>query len=221
MQTSSIPKNATDPTTQRHPLYKLHTGYGSLENALNLVGGGVILAMVLMGGVQVLSRLFFNISIRGYIDIVEQMMIGFTFLGLAYCQRTDGHIRMDLVINTTHGRLRWALETITTALGGLAILFISVGAYKHFYRSFSNGDSSSDIGIPLWYAKGFVFIMMLTVVIRLFIQTGAFARLWGTPDAQAIALPQTETDEIADQIDDTITIDNTLDNSTKTKETSP
>ncbi len=194
----------TSPILQTNPLYKIHCTYGKAENMLNLIGGFVILAMVLMGGLQVLTRLFFNISVRGYIDIVEQMMVGFTFLGLAYCQRTDGHIRMDLVIHKTQGRLRYGMEMITTGFAAVCVVFISIGAYKHFYRSFTNGDSSTDIGLPLWYAKGFVAIMLITLGIRLFIQTAAYARLLHNPQVPPVALPAPETDEIAAHIDDTV-----------------
>ncbi len=195
----------TDPRLlHTHRLYKIHNTYGKAENTLNLMGGFVILAMVLMGGMQVLTRLFFNISIAGYIDIVEQMMIGFTFLGLAYCQRTDGHIRMDLVVNKTEGRLKYGMEMITMGFAGVCMVFIAIGAYKHFYRSFTNGDSSTDISIPLWYAKGFVVIMLITLVIRLCIQTTAYGRLLHNPQAQPIALPVPETDEIAEHVDDSV-----------------
>ena len=187
------------PTT--HPLYKIHTGYSRGENLFNLIGGFIILAMVLMGGLQVLTRLFFNISVPGYIDIVEQMMIGFTFCGLAYCQRTDGHIRMDLLIKKVQGRTRWIMELITASLASICLLFISIGAYKHFYRSFANGDSSSNINIPIWYAKGFVTIMLVSVVIRLLIESWGYARLIIHPQAVPIATPTPENDDVQDFLD--------------------
>lgn len=202
----NLPKQVYDAVAPinmppHHPLYKIHTGYGRAENLFNLIGGFIILAMVLMGGFQVLSRLFFNISVRGYIDIVEQMMIGFSFFGLAYCQRTDGHIRMDLVIKKVHGRTHWIMELITASLAGICLLLINIGAYKHFYRSFTNGDSSTDISIPLWYTKGFVAIMLVSVVIRLLIESWGYARLAINPTATPIATPAPESDDVHDFVD--------------------
>ncbi len=66
-----------------------------LEAALNLASGIIIFALVCLAVYNVLGRKLFNAPVPGYIDWTEQFMAAFAFLGLAYCQREGGHIRMD------------------------------------------------------------------------------------------------------------------------------
>ena len=46
-----------------------------------------------------LGRWLFNLPVTGYIDWVEQFMAVFAFIGIAYCQRLGGHIRMDILLS--------------------------------------------------------------------------------------------------------------------------
>ena len=75
---------------------------GLLENGLNLLAGGLIFALMLLGVAQIVLRTVFDAPIFGYIDIVEVSMVGFAVLSIAFVQRVGGHVRMELVI----GRLQ-------------------------------------------------------------------------------------------------------------------
>jgi len=75
-----------------------------LESILNLAGGIVIFAVVLLAVANILGRKLFNIPVSGYIDWTEQSMAFFAFLGIAYCQRMGGHIRMDIFVGSLKGR---------------------------------------------------------------------------------------------------------------------
>ena len=52
---------------------------------------------MLLAVAQILGRKLFNLPVTGFIDWVEQAM-AILLLGIAYCQRLGGHIRMDIVI---------------------------------------------------------------------------------------------------------------------------
>lgn len=94
-----------------------------LESGLNLTGGIIIFALVLLTVINVLGRWIFNLPISGYIDWIEQAMAFFAFLGIAYCQRMGGHIRMDIVINSLFLRAHWTFELVSTVLMLAVTLF--------------------------------------------------------------------------------------------------
>ena len=192
-------QNPTDKNSLKSSLlYRSDQSYFKFENILNLIGGLFILGTVLLGGAQVALRFFFNSQVDGYVDIVEQLMVVFAFAGIAFCQRTNGHIRMEILLNKMHGRFLWWVEFITTSLTSIILLVFVIGAYKHFERSFVRGDSTPDIEIDLWYSKLFVVLALVTLLLRYILQTFAYGRLVANPDSETVAVPETLTDEVAE-----------------------
>ena len=165
-------------------------GYLSyLENGLSFLGGLTIFLLTVLGGLQVISRFFFNQPIPGYIDLVEQAMVMFAFLGIAYCQRTNGHIRMEMVLERVKGRLLWIIESVTVLLASFLFFLLILGTYQHFLRAWSNGDTTINIGLVVWPSKLLIPAMFATLLLRLFIQYVGYARLAGSPTKSPLAVP--------------------------------
>jgi C4-dicarboxylate transporter, DctQ subunit len=147
-----------------------------LESFFNLIGGMVIFAIVLLAVVNILGRKFFDLPVDGYIDWTEQSMAFFAFLGIAYCQRQGGHIRMDIFVGALRGRILWTFEFISTFIMFVMTLLLTYGAYSHFLRAWTNGDSSFDIELPTWPAKLIVPFALSLLSLRLALQLWAYAR---------------------------------------------
>ncbi len=162
---------------------------GKIENLFNLIAATSILVLMLLAVVQVVGRNLFNQPVPGFIDITEQAMAVFAFMGIAYCQRVGGHIRMELILGTFKGRAQWIAEF----LGVLAILsVVSVliyGAYLHFDRAWTFGDSTMDIAIPTWPSKLAVPLALSLLWLRLLLQLFGYSRLIINPDASVLDLP--------------------------------
>ena len=147
-----------------------------LESFLNFIGGAVISAIVLLAVTNVLGREVFNSPINGYIDWTEQSMTFFAFMGIAYCQRQGGHIRMDIFVGKLRGRVLWSFELISTFIMFVMTLLLTYGSYVHFLRAWANGDSSFDIELPTWPAKLIVPIALSLLSLRLALQLWAYTR---------------------------------------------
>ncbi|WP_259779522.1 TRAP transporter small permease subunit [Aestuariispira ectoiniformans] len=175
-----------------------------LENAFNLLAAGSILFLMLLAVAQVVGRAAFNAPIPGFIDFVEQAMVMFAFLGVAYCQREGGHIRMDLVLGRLHGRWPWLSELLTTLLTLFLIVGLIYGSWEHFLRAWDFGDSTIDIGLPIWPSKLLVPVTLGLLALRLVIQVLGFVRLLAKPDAEPIGVPRMESVEehARDEIDE-------------------
>ena len=168
--------------------------YSYLENATNAVAGILIFALMCFGGIRIVFRIF-DISLYGFIDIVEVSMVGFAVLSIAFVQRLGGHVRMELILTALKGRWLWFAEF----LGGLLALFI-VGvlipsSYRHFQRAFEIGDSTMDIELVTWPAKLVVPIALAILFGRLLIQTAGYLRLLFQPRYEPIAVPVIQTIE--------------------------
>lgn len=163
------------------------------ETALTFTAGLTILGLMLLAVAQILGRKLFNLPVLGYIDLVEQAMAVFAFLGIAYCQRLGGHIRMDIVIGRVRGRPLWLAELV----GVFAMLVLSVvlviGSWLHFKRAYDIGDSSIDIAIPLWPAKLIVPVALTFLALRLVLQLWGYGRALTSGASAPVAVPLIET----------------------------
>jgi len=170
-------------------LERVDRGLGRVEEAFNLVAAACIFGLMFLGIAQVLGRRLFDLPISGYIDWVELSMATFAFLGVAYCQRQGGHVRMEMALKFLKGRSQWALEIFGTlvALGIISVL-IWYG-FTHFLRAWQFGDSTIDAELPVWPSKLLVPIAFSLLWLRLVVQLVGYARLLRHPDLQPIAVP--------------------------------
>ena len=166
--------------------------FSKLENFLNGISAMAIFFVMLLGVTQVLSRKFFNMPIPGYIDFIEQSMVIFAFFGIAYCQRLGGHVRMDLFMAKFSGRPLYFFEAIATLIGLLAITVLIQTSWLHFLRAYQLGDSTIDIGLPIWPAKLVVPLAFCILWVRFALQLIGFTRLFVNPNAEIIAVPVIE-----------------------------
>ncbi len=162
-----------------------------LERLLALISGFVILALMLLAVFQIVGRKLFNMPVPGFIDWVEQAMAVFAFLGVAYCHRLGGHIRMDILVAQLKGRALWLSEFISTLVVFLLILALTYGAWLHFMRAFTIGDSSIDIALPLWPAKLLVPFAFFILLLRLSIHLIGYGKAIYNGD-QPVAVPLIE-----------------------------
>ncbi|MBU2864042.1 TRAP transporter small permease [Reinekea marina] len=163
-----------------------------LESLFTLFGGITILFLVALAVMNILGRWLFNIPVSGYVDWVEQAMAIFAFVGIAYCQRLGGHIRMDILLSVMKGRLLWIAEWVSVLFMLLITSVLIYGSYLHFYRAFSNGDSSMDIGLPIWPAKLIVPVALTFLAIRLVFQLWAYSVAIIRASESPVAVPLIE-----------------------------
>ncbi len=169
-----------------------------LESWLILLGGLAVFLLMLLAVVSVGGRNFFGQPIPGYVDWIEQAMPLLAFLGVAYTQRTGGHIRMDMLVSKLEGRALWAVELFSTVLTLLLVLVLVYGSYFHFDRSFDfsaplwSRDSSMDIAIPLWPAKLIIPVSLSILSLRLLLQTWGYLRALKQGITQPVGVPLIE-----------------------------
>ena len=163
--------------------------YFKLESLFNLMGGIVIFMIVLLAVANILGRKLLNMPVSGYIDWTEQAMAFFAFLGIAYCQRQGGHIRMDIVVGSLRGRVLWFFECVSTFFMLVMTLILVYGSYGHFLRAWTNGDSSFDIELPTWPAKLIVPIALSLLSLRLLLQLWGYMRALKNNSSHPVAVP--------------------------------
>ena len=159
-----------------------------LEDNFNALAAISIFALMLLGVVQIVGRSAFNVPIWGYIDIIELSMSLFAFMGISYCQRLGGHVRMDLGINTFEYRTQQFTEAATTAIALVLIAVMIWYGTEHAMRAWELGDSTIDAELPLWPSKAIIPVSFSLLWIRLLIQLLGHLRLALSPTLQPVGI---------------------------------
>ena len=159
------------------------------ESRLNLLAGIIVLLIVLFSVINIIGRGFLNKPFNAYFDLMGQSVPLIAFLGISYCQRVGGHIRMDLLLIRLSGRTLWLFEFISSLFSIFIIATLTYGAYLHMSRSYMLGDSTEDISLTIWPFKAVIAFMFAVLVLRLIIQSWAYLRIIIVNDDRPIAIP--------------------------------
>jgi len=187
--TEGVP-SAEAPTLSRFDLF-----LGRIETFFNLIAAWFIFGLMLLGMAQVLGRQLFDKPVTAYIDFVELSVATFAFLGIAYCERVGGHVRMELFLNMAKGRLHFAMEICATLVGLFVIGVLIWFSFEHFLRAYQLGDTTIDAELPVWPSKLVVPVSFSLLWLRLCLQLVGFVRLWRDPQATPVAVPHSMTAE--------------------------
>jgi TRAP-type C4-dicarboxylate transport system permease small subunit len=189
MNPSSVADGSAIPTG---PIGTLDRWLAPIENAFNLIAALCIMGLMLLGVVQIVGRSLFNTPIWGYIDMVELVMAAFAFMGVAYCQRLGGHVRMELVLGRLPARAQYVFEVMATVVAlGIVGVLVYYG-YTHTMRAYTSGDSTIDAELLTWPSKALVPLAFSVLWLRLFINLLGYLRMVAHPDAHPVGIPVIE-----------------------------
>jgi len=176
-------------------LSRLDRQLHKLEGFMALISGLAIFSLMILAVVSVGGRNLMNAPLPGYVDWIEQVMPLIAFMGVAYTQRSGGHIRMDILVSKLRGRALWGAEFITSLAMLTLIVLLIWGSYAHFLRAFDfnapywSRDSSIDISIPLWPAKLLVPVAFSVLALRLALQLWGYGRAFVLGLVEPVAVP--------------------------------
>jgi C4-dicarboxylate transporter DctQ subunit len=142
-----------------------------IEDWLNLCSVFIIMFLMFFATAEILGRYLFNSPIPGHVEIVELIMAGVVFFGIAYTERVDGHVRMELfVTRVLKGRAYHIAEVITAALSLFVYVFILIYTFKSSVFSYQMGDNTAYLYWPTWPSKFAIPLGSLFLCIRFIIE---------------------------------------------------
>ena len=96
-------------------------------------------------------------------------------------------------------RFMWAMELFAVLVALVIIVVLVNTTWENFLRAWQLGDSTIDIGLPIWPTKLLVPVVLAILTVRLVLQILDYMRLVRHPDAVPIAVPVIETIEVQAQ----------------------
>lgn len=144
--------------------------WGRVERALTILSAVVVCVMMLLVVTQIMARAL-RTALPGIVESLELLVVAVVFLGLAYTQSVNGHIRIDVISNQLPVKWRKALEglLLALALGTFGIMTYVSG--EAAYEAWVLGDYREGlIEYPLWPSKVLIPIGVGLLSLRLLAQ---------------------------------------------------
>ena len=165
-----------------------------VEDYLIRISGISLFIVMILTSFQILSRVA-GYPWPGYLELSELSIAIFAFLGVAYAQRLDTHIRMELFVGNLSGRPKWLLEFISTILAFIVVLILIYYSMLFAIDAYLIGDTTYDYLYPTWPAKVLVPIAFTIWALRLILEIFGFLRMAINLNAEPIAIPVMKTPE--------------------------
>ena len=191
--------SAATPAVEQAP--KRISQMRKLLDGLYLVSGGLAAAflavscliVMLQVGANLLSDLSgwlwstpVTLTVPSYAHLAGYAFAAASFLGLGYTFRTDGHIRVSVLIRSLSGRARAWLEAWCLGFACLISLFFSWAAVSHVADSAYFADVTPGmVAIPLWIPQSAMALGAIILSIAIIDRTVEFAT--GTFSATAVS----------------------------------
>ncbi len=172
MKVETSSSNGQTPAWKRFTLLcAVESKIKNIENGLNLASVFIIMFLMFFATAEILGRYIFNNPIPGHVEIVELIMAGVVFFGIAYTERVGGHVRMELfVTKVLKGRAYHIAEVITATLSLFVYIVILVYTFKFALFSYQIGDVTVYINWPTWPSKFAIPLGSLFLCIRFAIE---------------------------------------------------
>ena len=164
------------------------------EDYLIKISGISLFVVMILTSFQIISRVL-GYPWPGYLELSELSISIFAFLGVAYAQRLDAHIRMELLVGNLKGRAKWLLEFFSTIFSFLVVLILIYYSWLFAIDAYKIGDTTYDYLYPTWPAKILVPIAFTIWALRLFLEIFGFLRMIVFKKVEPIAIPIMKTPE--------------------------
>ena len=125
------------------------------SNGMGLASGVLTYALCALIVVNVLARRW-HWSIIGVTEYASLALVLITFLGLAYTERQDAHIRIDLVVTRLSPRFQRVLETIIRLISAAFLIVVAYWTAQMAELSHRLGSATMQTSIDLWLIQMFV-----------------------------------------------------------------
>ncbi|GGI04090.1 TRAP transporter small permease [Egicoccus halophilus] len=159
---------------------RLVARFAGLTRALHYVSGALIVGLMLMIVGNVVGRWLFNRPIRGTVELTEIGMVAIVFLGFAYAQVREDHIRVDLVYEKLGRRGRVGLGLFAAAVSLVTVALMAWRLHDYVGILEASRRTTSALSIPLYWVA-WVGVVGL-VIYAVGVLTTAFERSRGPDD---------------------------------------
>jgi C4-dicarboxylate transporter DctM subunit len=137
-------------------------------NKLGMIGSTIFVCVAVMVVIEVTARYIFKSPTSWVNEMINYFTIAASFLLFPYTLKEKGHTRVDFITATLSKSSEYLLELFTICLGILFTFVLTWFGAKMVLASYSMGEVSQVLQLPLWIVQIFVplgsFLMLLQLL---------------------------------------------------------
>jgi TRAP-type mannitol/chloroaromatic compound transport system permease small subunit len=133
-----------------------------------LVAGTLVMALILLTVADVVWRNANGRSIPGVYEYSEVILVTIVFLSLAWTQKTDSHVSIDLVTRALPARVKLLIQALGLAISFGVLVWMTYASAGAAWESWLTGEYRIGLSqVPVWPARFAVVIGLCVLVFQL------------------------------------------------------
>lgn len=147
----------------------------TVEKIIDVLSGQLpawtVFLLMIMVLVEVITRYVMNTPLSIADELGGYMLVGITFLGLAYTWKERGHVSVELITNLLPPKVALWLRFFTLILAVIFCYPLIMGSYEYLQDSLLFGSrSGSWLRIPLVYPQSLLLIGSVLLCVQLLVE---------------------------------------------------
>ena len=127
----------------------------------------LLLAMVLIMGLQVFSRFALKASLSWTEELTRYMFIWAGFLSVSYCSKRCISIKIEQFVARFSRRTKAAIKLVNHTIELAFFFYMIPFAFSYMMSAVESGQVSPALGIPMYYIQAAPFVSFVLVAFRI------------------------------------------------------
>ena len=127
----------------------------------------LLLAMVLVMGLQVFSRFALKASLSWTEELTRYMFIWAGFLSVSYCSKRCISIKIEQFVARFPRRTKAAIKLVNHTIELAFFFYMIPFAFSYMMSAVESGQVSPALGIPMYYIQAAPFVSFILVAFRI------------------------------------------------------
>ncbi len=148
----------------------MHRFFSIINRVENITLVWTILALALIGFIQVIARYMFNYSFTWFEELGRYLGVFVAFLGASIGVRTGSHFTMDLVVSHMDRPWQGMVRALTNCLSAGFFFIVAYHSWKIVLRMHGYETTSPTMQIPMFIAYLPIPVFSVIIGIRFLLQ---------------------------------------------------
>lgn len=137
----------------------------NLEEVLLVIA---LAAMAVIMGIQVIARYIFGASLSWSEELTRYIFIWAGFLSVSYCTKKCISIKIEQFVAMFPKRGKAIFKGVNHTFELIVFLYLIPFAWKYLLSAIANGQTSPEMGIPMYYVQAAPLVGFILSAIRVF-----------------------------------------------------
>lgn len=146
---------------------RLSDPFSLFVKAMNAVGCGLTMFLMVVIMIDVCGRSFFSHPITGVPELVTSLITIIAFLQLTYVQMVDQHLNVGIFVEKLPIKIRNYLKLFNSVLGIIVFSMMVKSSYSNLLYSIAQNEREGEgaLVLPMWPVRGTIFFCSCIVLI--------------------------------------------------------